>query len=200
MRTASALGVWIFCAEFDAFVGISCCCAAVSDPCSIGCTFMGPIDGRSRAMFDNNRPRVSFLLPLLVGMHPIVRCDLLRRRQLDHVHRRRVATLPPRSAFQRGLPCGLAVAYLAKTVSKAGRSHPQRPDYAKPRTNGCFTLRTSIAAPASSSSIISSAARIPRSTSRSGRITMQRLPIIASTMCRSGDLRMPSTAHCFKFS
>jgi hypothetical protein len=30
--------------------------------------------------------------PLLVRMHPLIRRDLLRRGQLDHVHQRRVAT------------------------------------------------------------------------------------------------------------
>ena len=36
-------------------------------------------------------------------MHTLVRRDLLRRGQLDHVHRRRVAAFPARSAFQRRL-------------------------------------------------------------------------------------------------
>ena len=41
--------------------------------------------------------------PLLVWMHPAIRQDLARLGQLDHVHRRRVAALPARSAFQRRL-------------------------------------------------------------------------------------------------
>ena len=41
--------------------------------------------------------------PLLIGMHPLVRRNLLRRGQLDHVHRRSVAALPAGPAFQRGL-------------------------------------------------------------------------------------------------
>jgi hypothetical protein len=36
-------------------------------------------------------------------MHPLVGRDLLRRRQLDHVHRRRVAAFPAGPAFRRGL-------------------------------------------------------------------------------------------------
>src|ERR1700736_7026924 len=34
-------------------------------------------------------------------MHPLIRRDLPRLRQLDHMHRRRVAALPAGSAFQR---------------------------------------------------------------------------------------------------
>jgi hypothetical protein len=36
-------------------------------------------------------------------MHPLVRRDLPRLGQLDHVHRRRIAALSARPAFQRGL-------------------------------------------------------------------------------------------------
>ena len=57
---------------------------------------MGPVaDGRSLAIPDNARgwQLVSFLLPLFVRMDPLVRRDFLRRGQLDHVHRRRVAAL-----------------------------------------------------------------------------------------------------------
>src|ERR1700687_1289316 len=39
--------------------------------------------------------------PLLIRMHPEIRRDLARLRQLDHVHRRRVAALAAGSAFQR---------------------------------------------------------------------------------------------------
>jgi hypothetical protein len=36
-------------------------------------------------------------------MHPLIRRELLRPGQLDHVHRRRVTAFLARSAFQRGL-------------------------------------------------------------------------------------------------
>jgi hypothetical protein len=75
IRAASALGDCFICAAiFAAFV--DCGCATVSAPCSIGCTFMGPVaGGRSLAIPDNARilPLVSFLLPFLVRMHPKVR-------------------------------------------------------------------------------------------------------------------------------
>jgi hypothetical protein len=71
IRAASALGDCFICAAiFAAFV--DCGCATVSAPCSIGCTFMGPVaGGRSLAIPDNARgwPLVSFLLPFLVRMH-----------------------------------------------------------------------------------------------------------------------------------
>jgi len=63
---------WFFCAGLD--VLMTCTCAAVSDPCSTGCTFMGPVaGGRSLAIPDNAHgwPLVSFLLSLFVRMHPL---------------------------------------------------------------------------------------------------------------------------------
>src|SRR5947209_15174943 len=39
--------------------------------------------------------------PLLARMHPLVRRDLPPLRQLDHVHRRRIAALAAVAAFQR---------------------------------------------------------------------------------------------------
>jgi hypothetical protein len=88
-RAASALGDCFFSAAVVAAL-VDCGCAAVSAPCSIGCTFIGPVaGGRSLAIPDNARgwPLVSFLLPLFVWVHPLIRRDLLRRCQLDHVHR-----------------------------------------------------------------------------------------------------------------
>jgi hypothetical protein len=44
IRAASALGDCFFCvAVFAVFVDYGC--AALSAPCSIGCTFMGPVAG-----------------------------------------------------------------------------------------------------------------------------------------------------------
>src|SRR5882757_452902 len=63
-----ALGDCFFCAAVIAAF-VDCGCAAVSAPCSIGCTFMGPVaGGRSLAIPDNARGwhLVSFLLPFLV--------------------------------------------------------------------------------------------------------------------------------------
>src|ERR1700754_1556423 len=42
-------------------------------------------------------------LPNFVGVHPLVWRDLLRRCELDHVHRRGVTPLSAGPAFQRGL-------------------------------------------------------------------------------------------------
>jgi hypothetical protein len=42
-------------------------------------------------------------LSILIGVHPLVGRDLPRLRQLDHMHGRRVTTLPARTTFERSL-------------------------------------------------------------------------------------------------
>ena len=59
-------------------------------------------DGRSRLLNTGGWPSTQVDgLPLLFRMHPKVRRDLARLGQFDHVHRRSVAPLAARPAFQR---------------------------------------------------------------------------------------------------
>jgi hypothetical protein len=60
----------------------------------------------------NRRPS-----PLLIWMHPLVRRDLLRRCQLDHVHRRRVAALPAKPDRRSGIARSSATP--ARSASRA---------------------------------------------------------------------------------